>query len=221
MKLLHEDLKQEIVFKEGYINVWVIESKALLNRFVRELMSQFDEHEGGFVLYDGRELLRIKDTVNIITDYFSISPNNKNMKGKIIKILDEIAEGEMLCATQELKSRIQQYLEFLIERTDLNLEYDNAFSVNGLLKLLDVRAEENYGNLLENICAYLKLTVSLLPDQLFVFVNLKQYLDASDIDALYKFVEYEKINVLLIENIITERRDNEKYLILDRDFCVI
>ena len=143
------------------------------------------------------------------------------MKGKIIKILEEIAEGEMLCATQELKSRIQQYLEFLIERTDLNLEYDNAFSVNGLLKLLDVRAEENYGNLLENICAYLKLTVSLLPDQLFVFVNLKQYLDASDIDALYKFVEYEKINVLLIENIITERRDNEKYLILDRDFCVI
>ena len=221
MKLLHEDLKQEIVFKEGYINVWVIESKALLNRFVRELMSQFDEHEGGFVLYDGRELLRIKDTVNIITDYFSISPNNKKMKGKIIKILEEIAEGEMLCATQELKSRIQQYLEFLIERTDLNLEYDNAFSVNGLLKLLDVRAEENYGNLLENICAYLKLTVSLLPDQLFVFVNLKQYLDASDIDALYKFVEYEKINVLLIENIITERRDNEKYLILDRDFCVI
>ena len=221
MKLLHEDLKQEIVFKEGYINVWVIESKALLNRFVRELMSQFDEYEGGFVLYDGRELLRIKDTVNIITDYFSISPNNKKMKGKIIKILEEIAEGEMLCATQELKSRIQQYLEFLIERTDLNLEYDNAFSVNGLLKLLDVRAEENYGNLLENICAYLKLTVSLLPDQLFVFVNLKQYLDASDIDALYKFVEYEKINVLLIENIITERRDNEKYLILDRDFCVI
>ncbi len=221
MKLLHEDLKQEIVFKEGHINVWVIESKALLNRFVRELMSQFDEHEGGFVLYDGRELLRIKDTVNIITDYFSISPNNKKMKGKIIKILEEIAEGEMLCATQELKSRIQQYLEFLIERTDLNLEYDNAFSVNGLLKLLDVRAEENYGNLLENICAYLKLTVSLLPDQLFVFVNLKQYLDASDIDALYKFVEYEKINVLLIENIITERRDNEKYLILDRDFCVI
>ena len=79
MKLLHEDLKQEIVFKEGHINVWVIESKALLNRFVRELMSQFDEYEGGFVLYDGRELLRIKDTVNIITDYFSIlqiaSPN--------------------------------------------------------------------------------------------------------------------------------------------------
>ena len=67
----------------------------------------------------------------------------------------------------------------------------------------------------------MKLVAELFENQLFVFVNFRQYIEAEDIEALHKFAEYEKINILMIENQITERRDDEDYLILDKDFCII
>ena len=221
MKLVHEDVKEDIVFDEGYINVWVIEDKSMLNKFVRELLSQADDNEGGFVLCDNNAPLKIKDNMNIITDYFSIPINSKRVKGKITKLLEEIAEGEMPAETLRLKSQIQQYLEFLIEQTDLNIDYDDDFEIGGILKLADIRAEKDYETLLESICAYMKLITGLFEDQVFVFVNLKQYMEPADIVNLHRFIEYEKVNVLLIENSTAEKREDEKYLILDHDFCVI
>ena len=221
MKLLHEDIKEDIVFDEGYINVWVIEDKSMLNKFVRELLSQVDDNEGGFVLCEDNKPIKIKDNINIITDYFFIPINSKKIKGKITKLLEEIAEGEIPGETLRLKSQIQQYLECLIEKTDLNIDYDDDFNIGGILKLVDIRAEEDYETLLESICAYMKLITGLFENQIFVFVNLKQYLEALDIEYLHRFIEYEKINVLLIENSVAKKRSDEKYLILDRDFCVI
>lgn len=221
MKLLHEEIKTDIVFREGTVNVWVIESKAVLNRLVRELIDQGNGNEGGFVLSDGNEILRVKDAVNVVTDYFCIPINGKRIKGKIAKLLEEYAEDEMFSETVELKNRLQQYLEFLIEKADIHIEYDKDIDMGSFLKLFDIRVEENFESLLENLCGYLKLMVRLFKNQVFVFVNLKQYLEGQEIEEFYKFIEYEKIWVLLIENEMAERRENEKYLILDRDFCII
>ena len=221
MKLVHEEIKQDIKFEEGRISVWVIESRQLLSKFVKELIDQTEGEEGGFILLEGNELIRIKDSVNMITDYFSVPINSKKIKSKMAKLLEEIAEEELYCETSELKSHIQQYIMLLTERTNLNIEYDMDFGIASLFKLLEIRMEENYDSILERLCEYMKLVAELFENQLFVFVNLRQYIEAEDIGALHKFVEYEKINVLMIENQITERRDDEDYLILDKDFCII
>ena len=139
MKLVHEEIKQDIKFEEGRISVWVIESRQLLSKFVKELIDQTEGEEGGFILLEGNELIRIKDSVNMITDYFSVPINSKKIKSKMAKLLEEIAEEELYCETSELKSHIQQYIMLLTERTNLNIEYDMDFGIAGLLKLLEIR----------------------------------------------------------------------------------
>ena len=51
--------------------------------------------------------------------------------------------------------------------------------------------------------------------------NLKDYLNEKDIDMLYEFVRYEKVNLILAESHQSHVNLHEKRWILDRDRCII
>jgi len=50
---------------------------------------------------------------------------------------------------------------------------------------------------------------------------LKDYLNEKDIDMLYEFVRYEKVNLILAESHQSHVNLHEKRWILDRDRCII
>lgn len=54
---------------------------------------------------------------------------------------------------------------------------------------------------------------------IFIFVNLKQYLSKSEYNNFINFIKVKKINILLIENRTTYSNENEKILIIDKDLC--
>ena len=55
----------------------------------------------------------------------------------------------------------------------------------------------------------------------YVFVGLKQYLPISELERLYEYVFYEKINLIIIESIYTPLINGEKGWIIDKDLCII
>ena len=85
MILTHETIKADIDVSAEKINIWVIESKHRLNSFIRELISQKDGDDGSFVLSDDNEILRIKDHIDVITDFFDIDHNSKKIQSRMIK----------------------------------------------------------------------------------------------------------------------------------------
>ena len=221
MILTHKDLKTEIELSEDQINIWVIESKQLLGSFIKELMEQSRGDDGGFVLYEGKEILRLKDHIDIISDYFNISFNSKKIQSGILKALTKYAEDDLFQSTIDLRGHLQQYFENLLDAADLDIEYDDTMDIADILKLYDISINESYGSILEAIINYLKICIRIFEKQCFVFVNLSFYMNKEDLMEVYKFIQYEKICALFIENTMKEDYKDKNCLILDQDYCII
>ena len=221
MILIHKDLKTEIEITEEQINIWVIESKSLLGGFIRELMEQSRGEDGGFVLYEGKEVLRLKDHIDIISDYFNISFNSKKIQSRILKVLTKYAEDDLFQSTIDLKGHLQQYIEGLIDMSDMDIKYDENLDIADILKLYSICIDDLQGTILETIIRYLRLCVKIFEKQCYIFVNLSYYMDAEEIKELYKFIQYEKICALFIENTMEEYHKDKNCVILDSDYCII
>lgn len=220
-RLIHSDLKTEILFEENTINIWVIESKKYFNILVKELISQSEGADGRFVFSFDNEIVQVKDHIEVIADIYTLDFTSKRIKAKINKILKGIAEEETLPETNEIKTIMERFLISLIDKTDLNLEFEQFMDIGDLIKLFDVNPIESYEGILDSLIGYLKLSSRLFPDSHFIFINLKQFLEDDEIKELYSFVIYEKISILLIENQQMTAMEHEKYLILDKDLCII
>ncbi len=77
MKLINEDLNNEIVFEENKVNLLVIENKKKFVEFIQEIIKQINGDEGKFSLFDKNTELKIHDKIDIIKDIFDLDVNNK------------------------------------------------------------------------------------------------------------------------------------------------
>ena len=68
---------------------------------------------------------------------------------------------------------------------------------------------------------YIRAYNKICKVSVFIFVNLKDYLESYELEQLYEFSEYEKLNLLLIEGHFSDVLDQEKNLIYDKDMCII
>lgn len=73
--------------------------------------------------------------------------------------------------------------------------------------------------IIEKVYNYTNVMTDLSIANIFIFVNLKQYLSKSEYNNFINFIKVKKINILLIENRTTYSNENEKILIIDKDLC--
>ncbi len=74
----------------------------------------------------------------------------------------------------------------------------------------------------KNNRVYLTVGAPFRGKRLFILLNLKSALTTEEQSEFFKLMSYKKINVLLIENKVSERcAENEKIRIIDSDLCAI
>ena len=90
-----------------------------------------------------------------------------------------------------------------------------------MFKIYNIKIEETQETLLISLIEYLKILVNYCGIKIVSFINLKSYLSEEEILELYKYSNYNKIQLLLIES--TERTilQNEMVHIVDADKCII
>lgn len=221
MILTQKELKINIEISEEKINVWVIESKQILNNYALELINQYKGYEGDFIISKQNDILKFKDHVNVISDYFNIDFNSKKIQNRILKILIKYAEEDFLPNTLTIKSHLQSYIEELVDMADVDADYDEIIDIGEVLKLFDIRIKNSQESLLKTIIDYLKLNLQLFNEQWFIFINLSLYMDEDEMNELFKFILYEKATVLFIENNMEEQFKDKNCIILDPDYCII
>lgn len=69
MKLIHEDLNNEIVFEENKVNLLILENKEKFVEFIQEIIKQIDGEYGKFSLFEENTELKITDKIDIIKVY--------------------------------------------------------------------------------------------------------------------------------------------------------
>lgn len=222
MKLVHPDYERQIEFKENQVIVWVIESPIHFQKIVQELLWQCNGEEGNFVLSDGDKLLRIDKTVELIINPYAITVNQRKILNKIYSDIAEVAsQSEYYMKTQACFSVLEQYLSEIEQEMTYDFIWNSDQNINQLLKAFDVRLDEMEGNMLERVIQYISVLANVLNVSVIVLVNIKSYLDETEILELYKSVKYMKVYLILLENKEMQPVSGELKMILDKDGCEI
>ena len=221
MKLINEDLNNEIIFEENKVNLLVVENKKKFVEFIQEIIKQINGNEGKFFLFDKNTELKIHNKVEIIKDNLDI--NNKKILNKIYHELEELSiDSEFLLETKNMESNLLKYIYCLIEKYDYPLEIVEGLDLKEIFKLLSVKLSLCFSNKVEEILEYIDLVSRILKKEIFVLVNLHIFLEKDDIVALCRECFYKKIKLLFVENQKPDIINNEERLfIIDNDLCEI
>ena len=158
--------------EENKATVWVVESPALMRRFVEELWKQADGREGGFVLSEDGKILDFGKNAEVLLTPFGIDSNEKKCWNKALTELKSMAfDEEHYLQTQQLYTAIQQYVLSLELDSELDFQYEEI-DFSQLIKTAGMKLEVDNSDLGNNIVLYLKVLAKLLRKRLVIFVNL-------------------------------------------------
>lgn len=221
MILAYSKLNLRMEFIENTVNVLVLEDPVQFSEIVYLLKSDEKVLESPFVLSESDKFLQISKEMEIIVDPFSLDFNSRKIQQQLYKEM-EIVATEFDVEKAEVNGRMLYLIEGIQERLQYqNIAYNLEFSWENLLKLYQVHFEPLCESLLEKLVEYIKIASNLLNLKVIGFVNLKLYLTKEQLHYLYEIAFYNKVNLLLIENIENTQLEEEKLYIVDRDKCII
>lgn len=221
MRLVHSGYGIDIEVCENEVNLLCIEQKTSFAVLIQEMLDQKNGKDGQFILSEKDKIINMAKEVEIIINPFVLDCNEKRVQQKLYQEVYKQAVSNYLPETTELNAEIISYLEKITLSVPYDIIFDLEENIQGMLKIYGVRIEQQTSSLLEKITDYLKILVRMCRIKIFIFVNLKIYLDPEDLKKLYEFAFYEKLNIILIENHVTEKINCEKVCILDQDMCII
>lgn len=221
MILAYSKLNLRMEFIENTVNVLVLEDPVQFSEIVYLLKCDEKVLESPFVLSESDKFLQISKEMEIIVDPFSLDFNSRKIQQQLYKEM-EIVATEFDVEKAEVNGRMLYLIEGIQERLQYqNIAYNLEFSWENLLKLYQVHFEPLCESLLEKLVEYIKIASNLLNLKVIGFVNLKLYLTEEQLHYLYEIAFYNKVNLLLIENIENTQLEEEKLYIVDKDKCII
>lgn len=220
MRLVHKDFEFRFEFKENKQGLLIVENPCLLREFIQNFRLG---DEGRFVLSDNNELLQIDKNLAYIIDFFNINLNERKILTKLNEIIkNEILNSELFLECNELCCKLETLSEQICLNIDYTINYTNDINTGTLIKFLNFKFKDDEVNILERLIDYLKINAELLKIKLFVFVNAMSYFNEYEIDKILEFVNYQKMNILFIENKLPEKIDGfGQIYIIDKDYCQI
>lgn len=222
MKLIERNLGLEVDLREGIVSVIVIEKIPLRLSIVEQLYLGQMGKEVEWVLVENEKNYDLSKKTEIILEPFSLELNNKKVKTKLYQDIKAISQDVYFTQGLEIHSAICTYLENLFEKIPYPIKYEEEWNLTELLKAYGVELVEESDNLCEKLFNYIKLVSSVCNIDIFIIVNIKQYLSDDELYELYKLARYSKIQLLLIEfNMADKKSDFEDIYIIDKDGCII
>ena len=221
MKLTYGEYGIELNIMENQINILVAESPTFFSKLIETFCAEKRNGDGNIILSEKDKIITFSKIAEIIIDPFSIDPNERRIMQKLYQELCTVTVDRLFVETSETHARVVSYLEEMIQKVPYHVTFDIEENIPNLLKAYNVRLETEGVTLLERIVEYLRLLHQLCKIKVIIFVNLKTYLSDSELEQLYEFSAYEKISLVLLENVHRNRLKNEKICIVDHDCCII
>lgn len=210
MKFKISFIENIIEVNTEYVRCIEIENKNYFYRVV-SLLNNFDNGE------ELQDKIDFIDKINfkLITDYFNMNLNDKKTLNDVIKCvkenIDETNYDKLLKNYQCLYNLFSSSLDNI----DLPIYIEEDVNIDNIIKLMNIKIKKE-DNILKNLFIFIEIIKELQNYNLLVLVNLKQYLTKEELNEFYKYAIYNKVALLLIDNIsygIAQKY--EKKLIID------
>ncbi len=221
IKLVHNRHGISCFLEENKVNELVIEHPALLTEIVTELGGQCEGREGGFVLSQDNKLLAVEKSMAFMKDPFSVDGNSRRILTKLYQELEGSVKSELHETQAVFYQSYLNFMDHICEKSGFYLHYNEDPDVQEIFKMAGLKNAFCTETLLERVAEYIKISSQLLGRKIFVFLNLKLFLNRREIEMLYQDCFYRKVHLVLIEAVYREKYPEETVCIIDKDKCFI
>lgn len=201
MKLSIKYIDNNIGFDNSYINCLEIENKNYFYKIVNDINSISNGNILEDVIFSDDEYkeLNLSNKINMVFDYFNFDFNSKKIISIINKKINDNISVEDKENLSKLYNKIRKIYLPILNDMDLNIDINNDFDLDSMIKLLNVSIKQK-DNLLDNLFLLVDIEKELSINKIIVFINLKQYLNNNELIELYKYLLYNNVVVLLIDS---------------------
>ncbi|WP_067141396.1 type II-A CRISPR-associated protein Csn2 [Oceanivirga salmonicida] len=208
----------EIDFEKNLINTIVIEDNVFFRKICNELVNNIDKSDLFILSKNKCEDLSMSSNSIVISDLLNININKEI--NKIYKKISSIALEEKYDETLNITNKIKKYIFDILSNSNYSFTMSDTIALTDLFKSVTLKLEEEE-NLSYKILDYMKLLNDLTGINFFIFINLKTFFSNEEIKEIYKYCTYNKFNLILFENNISEKIENEYKIVIDKDLCEI
>lgn len=217
-------LENDIIFKEEYINVLQIQDKKLFTNVINSLndnINNIEDTKERIIILDNDIEIKIEKEVLMIIDVFNIDFNQKKIQSALYNKIEKIykQEFERMSEFQIIFQKLQLNVLDVFNEFPFEFNYKESIGIQEYLKLLGLKISNNKGEIIDTVFSLIDVVEYLSAAKLLVFVNLKLYPSDDELNEIYKYAMYKKVNILLIETgEEKEPLENEKILYIDSDY---
>lgn len=222
MNLVTKYLENSLEIKSKTINTLVIEDTRYFSIFLKGLIEATEIESDEFELIEDYKTVDMTKYVEIIFDIFNLEANSANILKKMYSELEEdLNTQEVYTKKVELESIIANITDELIYRSRFSLKA-GGINYQNLFKAIEIEFDYEKNSVLERLIEYIKVTSELLKTKVYIIVNLDSFLSEEELVELEKFLLYNDIKVLALQNTIRrEVKPSENLRIVDKDLCEI
>lgn len=222
MNLITEYLENSFEIKAKTLNTLVIEDTKYFTQFLKAFIEALNKQNEEFELIEDLKKLDISKYTEIIFDLFNIEANSANILKKLYaELISDINSEEMYSKMTNMESCLVNVIDDLIYRSRFSLKMEEI-NYQELFKAAGIQFDYDKTSIVERLIEYMKITSELLDKKLFILVNLDSFLSGNDLLELIKFLSYNEIKVLALQNNITRKViPCENLRIIDKDLCEI
>lgn len=221
MRLVIPSLGFDFKLREGMVAVISLEDPIEYRKITSDLWRQYNGDWGEVNIVDDSGILKFNDQVEVVMNPYALDSNNKKLITKLYKELSLDARESLSQETSNLYSQILEYLDLVTSLSHYDLTYDINSDITSLFKCFNLRVNVMNENLLEQLMDYIRIMNRLAGVSIFIFPNLKYYFSIEEIKQIYEFTAYERIRLIIVENLKSSPIDTEQGWIIDFDKCII
>ena len=217
-------LENDMIFTEEYINVLQIQDKKLFTNVLNNLndnINNIEDTKERIIILDNDTEIKIEKEVLMIIDVFNIDFNQKKIQNALYNKIEKIykQEFERMSEFQNVFQKLQLNVLDVFNEFPFEFNYKESIGIQEYLKLLGIKISNNKEKIIDTIFSLIDVVEYLSIAKLLIFVNIKLYLGNDEIQEVYKYAMYKKVNILLIETgEEKEPLENEKILYIDSDY---
>ena len=198
----------------------VVENQVLFSKILADINKQINGITGDIILSENDKIINFSRKAEVIWNPIIIDINSQKIVKKLYQEIQEISD-EFEDDISNVNSKIVYLFDVLSQKLQYNIIYEYNMDISSLLKAYKVQFESDYDSLAESLLDYVKTLHQLCGINVFFTVNIKDYFDVSEINEIYKFCLYEKINLINISSLEKDNYIYEKKYIIDQDLCII
>lgn len=220
MKIANYNYFEPITIEEENPETLIIENSVYFRKLIEDLLIQSSTDIGAFVTSEKDEPLSFSKYVQVITDIYNFSENERTLKTKIQKLItNEFAYSDK---QYNLIESLNQFGILAANTVPYPVSFQTSLTLSDIVKILDFDIDYQYEKFWDKLIEFMKLEKELLNYKLFITINLKESISKEEYDQFIKDIQYRNIKLLMIEKHTHPDLDDLNHIrIVDNDLCVL